>query len=109
MHQDKTSFKLGLTNEDLGLLTTSLAYLIFGNLIDNYANHRILIISCDLTIGLLYLLYSAAILIHNDASSSLEEGLVDSLIQNLKFCLYATGPCIYLMIWLQLFNWFPKK
>jgi len=89
-----------LTNEDLGLMTTSLAYLTFGNVLDNYANHRILIISCDLIIGLLFLLYSASILILKDATSILDEGLVDSLIQNIKLCLYVTGPCMYLMIWL---------
>lgn len=89
-----------LEDEDLGLMTTSLAFIIFGNILDNSANHKRLIVYCDLLIGCLYILFSASILIHNHSTFKLEEGLFDTLVENIKLCLYVVGPCLYLMIWL---------
>lgn len=93
----------------LSNMTSILALLFMGNLIDNVSDHKRLVTICNLTLASLYLTFGIFVIFEHYFNSLFNTELATSLSSNLSLLIDFFEPTIFIIVWLQLFNWFSKK
>ena len=89
-------------------ITYVFACLVIGNLIDNHISqnhHRRMIITLEASFAILCLILATLTLIHDHHVNLRLEIL--PIINRLSYALQFVGTGIYLIVLLQVFNWFP--